>query len=575
MNSSVRLVASVLSLMSSCAIAADAALGKSWPWPEEEQARYFALQSRMGYPRTGVTTAKAMIAGVTDPVAVHAGLNVLKEGGNAVDAALTAALAQVALNAGAAVSYAGILSAVYYDAATGQVYALNAAYNTVQQEDVPKTIPAMGSHSGRTTLVPGFMAGVEALHRRFGKRPFASLFEPAIWVADHGMPVSPMLDTWLKSQRRVVTRLPEGKKLFTKADGTLHTRGDTFRQPELAHTLRKVATEGAAYMYTGEWARKCAALVQREGGKMTVADLAAYQARWDEPARITFRDYEVVAIGAPNFGGALSLGALKVAEVGNIKRFGRTSESADALYHQIKIARAVSHVTYQKTNPAELLTLETARRLWTEIEKGASDARPKADPSTNHSSGVVVVDESGNMLSLLHSINTVLWGATGIFIDGVSIPDSASFQQAKIAEAGPGNRLAESTNPLLVLRNAKPVLASMAIGSGLHASMLHNVLNVLEFGLDPQSSADQPSPRGPPLSRIQKGEAAPDYAKEVVGRGDFTPDVIEGVRAKGQAIELATGGAQLGYWIGIHVDPESGKLRGGVSRQLNGLVEGY
>jgi gamma-glutamyltranspeptidase/glutathione hydrolase len=186
-----------------------------------------------------------------------------------------------------------------------------------------------------------------------------------------------------------------------------------------------------------------------------------------------------------------------------------------------------------------------------------------------------VVDESGNVLSLLHSINTVLWGASGIFVDGISIPDPASFQQAKIAEAGPGGRLAESTNPLLVLKSGKPVLASMAIGAALHAATLHNVINVLEFGLEPQSSVDQPSPRGPPLGRPKKGRLTFDRSKEVVGRGDFSPEVIAGVQSKGQALEIVTDSAQLGYWIGIQIEPETGKLRGGVSRQLNGIAEGY
>ena len=110
-----------------------------------------------------------MIAGTSEPFAVHAGFEIMRHGGNAADAALTTALAQVALTAGSAISYAGILNAVYYDAASGKVYTLNASYNTVQNEEDPLSIPGWGEHSGRTALVPGFMAGVQALHDRFGR----------------------------------------------------------------------------------------------------------------------------------------------------------------------------------------------------------------------------------------------------------------------------------------------------------------------------------------------------------------------------------------------------------------------
>ena len=112
-----------------------------------------------------------MIAGTSGPLAVHAGLEALRRGGSAADAALTTALAQVALTAGSTVSYAGIMTVVYYDASTAQTYTLNAGYNTVQEEKDPGTIPTIGSHSGRTALVPGFMAGVQALHDRFGRLP--------------------------------------------------------------------------------------------------------------------------------------------------------------------------------------------------------------------------------------------------------------------------------------------------------------------------------------------------------------------------------------------------------------------
>src|SRR5579863_1111466 len=140
-----------------------------------------------------------MVSGTSNPFAVHAGLEALKNGGTAADAALTTALTQIALFAGATISYAGIMTAVYFDASSGKVHTLNAAYNTLKNERWAFTIPGMGKHSGRTALVPGFMAGVQALHHRFGKLPFATLFEPAIRIAEDGFCLSPIIGKWIDS----------------------------------------------------------------------------------------------------------------------------------------------------------------------------------------------------------------------------------------------------------------------------------------------------------------------------------------------------------------------------------------
>ena len=145
-------------------------------WPQHDRDRYLALQG-LSYSdaakrlQQSAVSAKGMVAGTSDPFAVHAGLEILKRGGSAADAALTTALTQVALTAGGTISYAGTMTVVYYDASTAWTYTLNAAYQTVQQESDPGTIPGVGSHGGRTALVPGFMAGVQALHDRFGRLP--------------------------------------------------------------------------------------------------------------------------------------------------------------------------------------------------------------------------------------------------------------------------------------------------------------------------------------------------------------------------------------------------------------------
>jgi len=563
-------------------------------WPKEELKRYLAIQSGFDLeerkriePQRSAASSKAMIAGTSEPLAVHAGLEVLRHGGNAADAALTTSLAQVALTAGATVSYAGIFTAIYYDAASRKVYALNAGYNTVQNEKDPLSIPGIGEHSGRTALVPRYMAGIQALHDRFCRLPFSALFGPAIWIAEHGITLNPIVGGWISGDEQFITRLPETKRVFTKSGGALYKTGDLFRQPQLAATLRKIANQGSAYMYEGAWARHFVDLVQREGGKMTLKDLAAYRPLWTEPLQDSYGAYQVVSLGPPSIGGYITLGGLKLAEVAGLKKYGHYATSADALYSLIQIERITQTFAlmppdargkaFPELEPllSSLLTRKAAEGLWARVQSKMVPL-PVDKPSPHHSAGIVVADEQGNIACIVHSLNAVLWGATGIFVDGISIPDSATFQQGAIADAGPGSRLPDTTNLVFVLRGIEPVLASATIGSIASDDVtLENLINILDFGMDPETAVGQPNTQGFFVGKIANALGKPEYEKEAIGEGDFLPSVLDAVEARGQAIKLVDRYSQPGYWIGIQIDPNTRRLKGVGTRLLPALVEGY
>ena len=290
-------------------------------WPDKD--RYLALEMRTSGglpPETRLQSGKAMVVGHANPFAVNAGLEALKRGGNAADAVLATALAQVALNAGAAVSYAGILTAVYYDANSGKVYSLNAGWNTPRKETDPLSIPQSGTASGRTALIPGFMAGVQALHERFGRLSFAELFEPSIWLADHGFPFPPVVSNWYHGEAASLGRLEETRRVFRKEDGSAYDEGDIFSQPQLAQTLKLIASQGVQYMYKGAWAHRFVDAVQREGGKITLEDMANYRVIWSEPAHVTYHGYDVTSLGLPSSGGVGTLGALLLAQSANVNK---------------------------------------------------------------------------------------------------------------------------------------------------------------------------------------------------------------------------------------------------------------
>jgi gamma-glutamyltranspeptidase/glutathione hydrolase len=199
----------------------------------------------------------------------------------------------------------------------------------------------------------------------------------------------------------------------------------------------------------------------------------------------------------------------------------------------------------------------------------------EAPAPPSHSAGVVAVDEQGNVAALLQSCNCLGWGSTGIFVDGVSIPDSANHQQARVAQAGLGVRLPDGTNPLIVLKDGKPVLASSAIGTTLHDVTVQNLINVLDFGMSPRAAVDTPNSLGPFYGIDLTGPQNPEVEKETFAEGEFPEWVLEGLRARGQSIRLTRGEQQRGYWIGIWIEPTTTARTGGVTSRMSALVEGY
>lgn len=562
-------------------------------WPPGELERYATLDRAWAEPIPLAVGSTEMIAATATALAVRSGYEALRQGGTAADAVLTHALANVVLLAGCCVSHAGFMNLVYREAATGEVHTMNAGWNTVRREDDPLSIPGAETPSGRGVLVPGFMAGVEAAHRRFGHLPFATIFQPAIHFAEEGFVLGPRLGRFMAERREVITRLPATRAIFTREDGELYQAGDRFRQPALARTLRGVASEGAAHMYTGEWAQKFVETVQAEGGRISMEDLAAYEVRWEEPLHGNFQGYDLYTLAPPNLGGTNLIEALHLAEEADLAGRPHYTRDPEALRDLIAIARVAevlgTSILPLRQVPDELLasylpgvdpapearaTRESARALWewvrlpewTELQEAV---RHRAAAGADHSDAVVAVDREGNVAALIHTINTTSWGASGITVEGVSIGDPGYWQQALIARTEPGARLPDPTNPLLVLRDGEPVLASSTIGSGLHETALQSILNVLAFGMDPKAAGDTAQFLRPhALLTASRAQAVPE--------GELPESLLAAVRAAGQPLETVTAGtsAWRGYWVGIRRDPGTGRLEGGTTRFFNGRAVG-
>lgn len=552
----------------------DRSAGSPGGWPAGEYERFLKAQETERTRADVATGRKGAVTVAYNGLAARAGLEAMRQGGNALDAALTAAITQVALTAGAPVSYFGILSLVYYDAETGKVYTMNAEWNTVRGETEPTTLPgsiSMASEdglrgtavSGRTALVGGFMKGVGAAHRRFGKIRFSELFSPAIYIAENGMPVTRRLADKLRFRGQDLRRLPETRAVFTRPDGKFYEAGDIFRQPALARTLRAVAAQGTDYMYKGPWAKKLVAAVQADGGKMTLEDLAAYDVIWDEPLVATIGDYEVYTNPPPNGGGVALVEAQNLAAVSGLATGKHWSESAASLRKALEISQVsllpepMLKQTYPKLDfsPASRTTSRHAQRLWQAIQAGAQPMQWEMR-GLGHSDDVVAIDQAGNIAAITHSINCVDWGKTAIFVDGVSIGDPASFQQAAIAKLKPGARLPAPTQTGILFQGGKPVLGFASMGSGLHQRTFQCLLNFTRFGMTVDQAIDSPDflmpgidPRSFKLTvQVPKGR----FPKAVLDELGFAYREYD-------ASNLRFGGE--GIWVAISRDPKPGQLR--------------
>lgn len=571
-----------------CALAACARSSADAPpsWTVAEQARYLGpLQAMIRDKAGSAEGTRGAVTVAYNAYAARAGLDMLQQGGNAMDAALTAALTQVATTAGAPVSYFGIMSLVYYDAKTRQVSTLWAGWNTLLGETDPLTIPgaislnndgeALGTvPSGRTALIGGFMKGVEAAHRRFGRRPFAALFEPAIRVAEGGMPVHATLAHQFELRAKDLARLPATRAALLKTDGSPWQVGDTLKQLALAATLREVASKGADYMYNGPWGERLVAAVQADGGQMTMDDLRGYQVIWSEPLRATVHGHEIVAAGAPGTGGAALLEAQQLAVAAGLttrphwsadgESFRRAVQASMGFFSDLLPPAALgAAVPGLDFTPMARVTPEHATQLWAAMEAGKFPVA-LARQAPKHSDDVVVVDAEGNMAAITHSINCVYWGKTALNVGGISIGDPASFQQALVARVGRGKPLPDPTETGIVLKDGEPVLAFASMGSGLHQRTMQGLLNVLAFGMKVDEAIDAPDFFLPSFSVPDAGFVIP------VAAGRFPPAVLEssGLKHKEVTVDRARLGGE-GVWVAISRDPNSGRLRAGSHNRNN------
>jgi gamma-glutamyltranspeptidase/glutathione hydrolase len=549
-------------------------------WKPEEKARVEQAEMIPWPSQARVVEGKSgLVAATMSPIAVHAGVEALRQGGTAADAAATVALTQITMALGSYVSYAGILQLVYYDASSRKVSSLNAGWNSYLGETDPKSIPvddlgplAFGTKptdgaEGRKTLVPGFMAGIEQMHKRFGRLPFRDLFQPAIWYAENGVTISPTLEKFFNMREKYLSRTAEGRAFMNQAGDGLPKSGNRFVQAELAKTLRAVTKSGSSYMYTGAWGEQFVQAVQREGGKATMEDMKRYRPIWEEPLSTTFLGNTVFVPGKSNRGGCQVLEALNLAEELKLDQMGPYQKDPTAFRALSRILRKVEYDSYvadYRPNESSSLSDKRISKAYAKAQASALDEvrDPPQPGDTHHSDSVVVVDRWGNVAALVHTINTVLWGTTGIVVGGIPISDAAGFQQASMATIKPGDLVPHDMTPAIAMAGTNPVLAVASVGESLIPETVRVIVETLANRHDPLAVMAAP----PLLVNNQPEKAGESFwtKPELVPEGAYDSEFLQHLRALGVNTEQKSkleantlkGTAVLGT-----IDPQSGVLR--------------
>jgi len=549
-------------------------------------------------PRQGpkeVVRGKKAVAASQHPIVTQTMLDVLKAGGNAADAAVAGCITQATVQPDMT-NHTGTVTFLYWDAKTGRAHQLISSGTLVDRLPPMRTFPAnLGGFAigaGPMACIPGFMPGMQAIHGRFGSKPFASLVEPAIRWAEEGHIVNSFELMVLEYAFASNTYFPSGKKFFTPT-GFQFAVGDRWKNPELAGALKRLAADGPDYFIKGDWAKKFVAAANKLGWGIKLEDLSSNPPRWGEPFRFPHRGYEVLQLAPPERQGvycALVLGMLRELD---ITKVGHYAESAESLYYMAHALRR-AHIECGYLHDPEIFGVP--RETWTSASyhKHLADilrlGKPKADLS-NHvrlTSGVpalaaaglptagpgkdvqpsgsceiTVVDEQGNWVQMMNTLQS--GGIPGLVIDGVPMVGSHATFDMNAAISGwlaPGSRLRSVIGNTIVLKDGKPVL-SLGTPGNVHCTIPQVLSNVLDFGMAPYDAAV--APRMSPLRD--------DYVLEIESRipERVGADLMKmGIRIK----PLPTYDYHMGSFQMSWRDPASGLLGSNVDPRRAGMAGG-
>ena len=460
----------------------------------------FSFASR----RSNVIGHNGVVA-TSQPLAAQAGLNVLKAGGNAVDAAI-ATVATLCVVEPCSTGIGGDAFALIWQADEGKLYGLNAS-GPAPQNLTAELVRSQGHTSfppigGLAVTVPGSLRGWQLALERFGSQGLDRLLQQPIAYARDGYPVSQRIAfAWDRSTEKL-SRLPDSKRVWLP-NGRSPRAAELFQNPEFARTLQTIADDGNDAFYFGDIGRQIADAVQADGGVLTQDDLATYQAEWVEPISIAYRDGFVFHEIPPNGQGLTALLALNIAKKFDLPALGYGSaDYYHALIEAMKLAFADAHAYIadprQADVPIEALLSGSYTQSRHDLIQPGTALQPS--PGTPQTRGdtvyLTVADGNGNMVSWIQSLymgfgSGVTAGSTGVQLQNRGA--NFSLEPGHPNEAAPGKRPYHTIIPGFITQNGQ-AWSSFGVMGGFMQPQGHLQVgvNMIDFSMDPQTALDAP-----------------------------------------------------------------------------------
>lgn len=521
-----------------------------------------------------ILAVNGMVA-TSQPLAAQAGLEMLRNGGNAIDAALAAVSTLTVVEPGST-SIGGDAFALIWDGA--KLHGINGsgrAPTGLTIDEVHRrghnTIPDYG---WLPVTIPGGPATWRDVHQRFGKLPFQQVLEPAITYAEKGYPASP-ISVW--GWRRQVVRAQEtlhGPEFAHFMDvyapgGRSPDVGDIWRNPDKAHTLRRIAETYADAFYTGEIAEKIVDFAQATGGYITAEDMANHRSDWVEPIGTSYRGYDVWEI-PPNGQGIATLAALNILEGFDLSSLPRNSvESFHLQIEAMKLAfadaqRYVGDPEHVEIPVEGMISKPYAAERRTLIGDDALDPGPGLPPQSD-TVYLCTADSDGMMVSFIQSAykgfgSHVVAPGTGFSLQNRG--SGFSLEPDHPNALVPGRRPFHTIIPGFITHDDEAVGPFGVMGGHMQPQgHLQMVVNMIDYGMDPQTSIDQ-----------SRWRWVKD--RQVLLEATTDPAIIEALRARGHEIEVKEDLGGFGRGQIIWRLP-SGALMGGSESRSDGQVVGY
>jgi gamma-glutamyltranspeptidase/glutathione hydrolase len=534
--------------------------------------------------RSEVIAQSGMVCS-SQPLATQVGIDILKQGGSAIDAAI-AVNACLGLMEPTGCGIGGDLYAIVWDAKTQQLYGLNGSGRSPAnltldyfKQKGMKAIPATGP---LPVSVPGAVDGWFELHKKFGRIPMAKILEPAIRYAQEGFPVSEVIAYYLSRNAASLSRFPNVTSTYT-INGKPVQKGDIFRNPNLANTLQQIARGGRDAFYKGAIARTIDSFMKAQGGFLSYADLANHSSTWVQPISTRYRDVDVWEL-PPNGQGMAALQMLNILEGYTFKPEEFGSPRHIHLFTEAKKlvfedrAKYYADNEFSKMPVDELISKSYAakRRALINETRASYNFKP-GDPFAKETIFLTAADKDGNMIALIQSNYRGM--GSGMVPDGLGFMLQDRGELFRLDEGhpnvyAPGKRPFHTIIPAFATKNGKPWL-SFGVMGGDFQPLGHTqiIMNLVDFGMNVQEAGDAPRFDHNGSPQPYGNEDRDNRGGEISLESGIPYEVVRQLMMMGHKVGFGFGG--YGGYQGIRYDAEKKVYYGASESRKDGCAMGY